>query len=92
MLFGPGPPDLVLARKHVEDAIAQHLGPLTLVIPKLDPESAANLLGNRDRTEGLALLLDLQASIEEADQHPVEAGALRERAAALRARVGSLPA
>ncbi len=85
MLFGPGPQDVVAARLHVEDAITRHLGSLALVIPRLDPLSAAELLRDPDRIRGLALLLDLQASVEEADHNPEAAARLRDRAGALRA-------
>jgi len=80
MLYGPGPPDLAAARTHLNEAISRHLGSLAQVIPRLDPAAAAALIGDRDRILGLALLLDLQASIQEAEGDRFSAAATRERA------------
>jgi hypothetical protein len=83
MLFGPGPVDLAMAESRVEDAIAQLLGPLTLLIPRLDVPSASDLLGDTDRIMGLAELLDLKAAVLTAQGDPA-AEATRARAAAFR--------
>lgn len=84
MLAGPGPQDVDAARQHVEDAMARHLGSLALVVPRLDVTSAAALLSDADRILGLALLLDLQASVEEAAGEPEAAALTRARAEAFR--------
>jgi hypothetical protein len=86
MLFGPGPVDLAMAESRVDDAIAHLLGPLTLLIPRLDVPSAADLLGDSDRIMGLAELLDLKAAVLEAQGNPA-AEATRERAAAFKREV-----
>ncbi len=92
MVYGPGPLDLQMARRHVEEATTQHLGPLAPVISKLGVESAATLLADHHRIMGLALLLELQASIEEAENKPGEAARLRERAAGFRSEARHFPA
>ena len=84
MLQGPGPPDLVAARLAVEDAMTQLLGPLALLVPRLEVPSAVELLHDPERILGLALLLDLEASVAEAEGDAVAAARARERAAALR--------
>ncbi len=84
MLFGPGPPDLAAARTHIEDATNQLLGPLALLVPRLDVPSAAALLHEPDRIIALAILLELEASLIEAEGHPEQAAELRERAEAFR--------
>ena len=89
MLQGPGPPDLVAARLAVEDAITQLLGPLALLVPRLEVESAVALLHDPERILGLALLLDLEASVAEAHGEAVAAASTRERAAAFRAAAES---
>lgn len=87
MLFGPGTVDLIAAERRVEDAIAQLLGPLTLLIPRLDVPSASDLLGDSDRIMGLSELLDLKAAVLEAKGDPT-AEAARARAAAFRTEAG----
>lgn len=84
MLFGPGPPDLTAARVHVEEANAQLLGPLALLVPRLDVPSAARLLQEPERITALAMLLDLEAAIVEAEGDSPAADRIRERAAAFR--------
>jgi hypothetical protein len=88
MLFGPGPVDLVSAEARVAEAIAQLLGPLTLLVPRLDVPSAADLLGDGDRITSLSELLDLQAAVEEAGGKTEQARLTRERSAALREEAG----
>lgn len=87
MVFGPGQVDLSAAESRVEEAMAQLLGPLTLLIPRLDVPSAADLLGDTDRIMGLAELLDLKASVLTARGDPA-AEATRARAAAFRSEAG----
>jgi hypothetical protein len=50
-------------RRQVDDAIEALLGPLALLIPKLEVESAASLLGDPDRIFAYAQLLELDALI-----------------------------
>jgi hypothetical protein len=50
-------------RRQVDEAIEALLGPLALLIPKLEVESAANLLGDPDRIFAYAQLLELDALI-----------------------------
>lgn len=88
ILQGPGPADLALARTHLEEATAQLLGPLALVVPQLDAPSAAQLLHDPERILSLALLLELEAAVAEQEADAVAAHGLRERAAALRALAG----
>jgi hypothetical protein len=89
MLLGPGPPDLTAARMQVEDAMRELLGPLALLVPRLEVPSAAELLHDPERMLGLALLLDLEASIAEAEGETVAAAHSRERAAGFRAEAES---
>ncbi|HEV8150493.1 MAG TPA: DUF5946 family protein [Gemmatimonadales bacterium] len=84
MLLGPGPPDLAAARVHVEDAMLQLLGPLALLVPRLEVTSAAQLLHDPERILGLAVLLELEATIVEAEGDAAAATPIRERAAAFR--------
>jgi hypothetical protein len=82
LLYGPGPVDLELAEHHLAEAMQQHLGPLALLVPRLDPASAANLLHDPDRILGYAELVGLEALIKEQRNDPGAAG-LRQRAGAL---------
>lgn len=66
LLHGPGPPDLGLAREHITDALEQHLGPLHVVLPRLDPASAAAILADPERIFGYAQLLALLGAVEQA--------------------------
>ena len=84
MLAGPGPVDLDLAAERVEEAIAQLLGPLELLVPRLDVQSAAAIIGDPDRLSGLAQLLDLRGAIEQAGGKSDAAERTRGRAAAFR--------
>ena len=88
MLFGPGSVDVAMAETRVADAIAQLLGPLTLLVRRLDVPSAADLLGDGDRITCLAELLDLQAAVEDAGGKTDQARLTRERAAAFREEAG----
>ena len=66
LLHGPGPPDLDLAREHISEALQQHLGPLSLVLPRLDSSSAAAILADPDRIFGYAQLLALLGAVQQA--------------------------
>src|SRR6185503_612151 len=91
MLLGPGPQDLAAARAQVEDATAQLLGPLTLLIPRLDVPSAARLLHDPERILGFALLLDLEAQLADAEGNGAAAAQARERATAFRSAAHACP-
>ncbi len=90
MVFGPGPADLEAARRHVTEATALHLGHLAAVIPRLEVQTAVELLRDSNRILGLALLLDLEASIEQAAGNPGAAEELRARAAEFRRAIGEV--
>ncbi len=79
LLYGPGPVDLVEAREAIEDALAQHLGPLNALLPRLDVESAVALIRDPDRLYGLARLLALRAALEQAEGNAAAALATRRR-------------
>ena len=51
------------ARDQVSEATINLLGPLALLVPRLETESAAELLADPDRIFGYAQLLDLDAAI-----------------------------
>jgi hypothetical protein len=59
-------PELLAARDQVAEATAGLLGPLTNLVPRLEVESAAELLADPDRIFGYARLLDLEGAIAEA--------------------------
>jgi hypothetical protein len=84
MLAGPGPVDLDLAGEQVDEAIEQLLGPLALLVPRLDVPSAAALISDADRLTGLSQLLDLRGAIEQANGHLDAAERTLERGAAFR--------
>ena len=88
MLLGPGPADLIAARLQVEDAMAQLLGPLALLVPRLEVASAAELLHEPERILGLAMLLELDAAIAEASGETERAAEVRKRAEEFRNAVG----
>jgi len=79
LLHGPGPPDLELAREQISAALEQHLGPLHVVLPRLDVPSAAAILNDPDRLFGYAQLLALLAAVQQAGGE-AEAAHTRERA------------
>lgn len=64
--------------------MAQLLGPLALLVPRLEVPSAAQLLHDPERILGVAVLLELDAAIAEAEGDAAAAGRIRERAAAFR--------
>jgi hypothetical protein len=55
--------DLVSAREQIREATEALLGPLGHLIPRLDVESAAELLADPDRLFGYAQLLDLEGVV-----------------------------
>lgn len=87
MLLGPSAVDPAVMDGMIDDAIGKLLGPLTLLIPQLDPVSAAALLRDPERITGLVRLLELKATVLERMGKEAEGQALRVRAAAL-AEVG----
>lgn len=82
LLGTSAPGDLKLARREIEAAVDQLLGPIAQLVPRLQAASAADLLHDPERIFGLAQLLDLQATLEEAEGEPARAAASRERAMA----------
>lgn len=82
MLLGPDAVDPAMAMPIIDAAIHQLLGPLALLVPKLDVSSAAALLRDPDRILGLARLLELKAMALQADARSDEAADVRTRAAA----------
>lgn len=74
-----------VVRQDAAAAAANLLGAAGPMLTRLDAESAARLLGNRDRLEMWACLLDLEAEALAAGGDRSLAKATRERSAALRA-------
>jgi hypothetical protein len=83
MLGRGAPADLEDARRTLDDAVERLLGSLTLLVPRLDAASAADLVQPPDRLFDYARLLDLLGAVEEAAGRPERGTALRERAVAL---------
>lgn len=75
--------DLATARDQVDEAVVSLLGPLAQILPQLEADSAAELLGDPGRIFAYAQLLDLDAAIREAAGEPEAAREGRERAVAL---------
>jgi hypothetical protein len=83
-LLGRGSPgDLAAARDQVDEAVASLLGPLAQLLPRLEADSAAELLGDPERTFAYAQLLDLDAAVRQAMGEPEAAREVRARAVAL---------
>ena len=61
-----GKAELASARDQVAEATINLLGPLSLLVPRLETASAAELLADPDRIFGYAQLLDLDGAISEA--------------------------
>ena len=61
-----GKAELATARDQVTEATLSLLGPLSPLVPRLETESAAELLADPDRIFGYAQLLDLDGAISEA--------------------------
>lgn len=80
MLLGPGAVDPAMALPIIDEAIHQLLGPLALLVPRLDVSSAAALLRDPERILGLARLLELRAMALQADSRNEEAEQVRQRA------------
>ena len=80
MLLGPDAVDPAMAMPIIEEAIYQLLGPLALLVPRLDVPSAAALLRDPERILGLARLLELKAMALQADSRAEEAAEVRQRA------------
>jgi len=80
MLLGPGAVDPAMALPIIDEAIHQLLGPLALLVPRLDVASAAALLRDPERIRGLATLLELKAMALAAASRGEEAAEVRQRA------------
>ena len=61
-----GKAELGAARDQVAEATINLLGPLSVLVPRLETSSAAELLADPDRIFGYAQLLDLDGAISEA--------------------------
>jgi hypothetical protein len=61
-----GKAELAAARDQVSEATINLLGPLAMLVPRLETTSAAELLADPDRIFGYAQLLDLDGAISEA--------------------------
>ena len=83
MLKTGKPEDLELARQEIQAATDRLLGPLALLVPRLDLASAAELLHEPERLFAYAQLLDLQATLREALGELPAALADRQRALGL---------
>ncbi len=82
-LLGTGDPgDLSAAREEVEAALDRLLAGLALVVPRLDPAAAADILHDPDRLFAYAQLLALKSAILRAEGNPAEAGLQSARAVA----------
>ena len=60
-----GKAELGAARDQVAEATINLLGPLSMLVPRLETSSAAELLADPDRIFGYAQLLDLDGAISE---------------------------
>ena len=60
-----GKAELGAARDQVAEATINLLGPLSMLVPRLETASAAELLADPDRIFGYAQLLDLDGAISE---------------------------
>ena len=91
LLYGPGPVDLELASRHIDDALQYHLGPMAALVTRLDVPSVAQLLHDPDRIFGYAQLIGLQAAVLSARGDP-GAAALQSRSKELaREAIARLP-
>lgn len=80
MLLGPDAMDPAMAMPIIDEAIHQLLGPLALLVPRLDVPSAAALLRDPERILGLARLLQLRAMALQADSRGEESAETLKRA------------
>ena len=74
--------DLASAREQIREASEALLGPLFQLIPRLEVESAAELLADPDRLFGYAQLLDLEGVVAGATGHAAHSVECRTRALA----------
>jgi len=75
-----GTAELAVARDQVAEATINLLGPLATLVPRLETESAAELLADPDRIFGYAQLLDLDASVSAGLGEPASEAESRRRA------------
>jgi hypothetical protein len=75
-----GKAELAVARDQVAEATINLLGPLSLLVPRLETASAAELLADPDRIFGYAQLLDLNGTISDAMGEQNAAAESRRRA------------
>ena len=74
--------DLAPAREQIREATEALLGPLFQLIPRLEVESAAELLADPDRLFGYAQLLDLEGVVAAATGDAAHGAECRTRALA----------
>jgi hypothetical protein len=91
MLLGPDAVDPARALPIIDEAIHQLLGPLALLVPRLDVPSAAALLRDPERILGLARLLELKAMALQADAHETDAAEILKRARAFEQAAAACP-
>jgi len=75
--------DLTLVEDRLDDAETQLLGPLRLLLERLEPASAAELLTDPWRIQGYAELLAFRSAIARLKENPTEADDLLHRARVL---------
>jgi hypothetical protein len=75
-----GKAELAAARDQVTEATINLLGPLSMLVPRLETASAAELLADPDRIFGYAQLLDLDGAISQAIGEEEAAADSRRRA------------
>jgi len=80
LLGAGGKAELAVARDQVQEATLNLLGPLAALVPRLETESAAELLADPDRIFGYAQLLDLDGAISEGMGDAAGAAESRRRA------------
>jgi hypothetical protein len=91
MLLGPEAVDPAMAMPIIDEAIHQLLGPLALLVPRLDVPSAAALLRDSERILGLARLLELKAMALKAGSQAEAAAETLARAQAFELAAGACP-
>jgi hypothetical protein len=71
------------ATEEIQTAKQNHFGALAELLPRLDPETAAHMLGSTERTLAWTALLQEEAELCDALRHTARGAALRQQAAAL---------
>ncbi len=87
LLGKKAPKEIEEARVAVGEAGRNHFGPLWATLLAQSPATALTLLGDRDKAEVFALLVEQKALVEAAAGNEALARAHRELAAGVRARL-----